>query len=119
MAQAYFRLLRKMRSYSPHKARRMVAHIHLLRMAELPVAERQTRHPARRRPPQAWPTAWAHGGARARLPPASRGDAAEPDRRRRQITEIEGERVDRDQVPSSLALRLGMDIGAQTPGDRY
>ncbi len=33
--------------------------------------------------------------------------------------EIEGERLDRDQVRSSLARRLGMDIGALTPADRH
>jgi len=33
-------------------------------------------------------------------------------------SEIEGERLDRDQVRSSLARRLGMDIGALTPADR-
>lgn len=33
-------------------------------------------------------------------------------------SEIEGEVLDRDQVRSSLARRLGMDIGALTPADR-
>lgn len=33
-------------------------------------------------------------------------------------SEIEGERLDRDQVRSSLARRLGIDIGALTPADR-
>ena len=33
-------------------------------------------------------------------------------------SEIEGERLDRDQVRSSIARRLGMDIGALTPTDR-
>ena len=33
-------------------------------------------------------------------------------------SEIEGEILDRDQVRSSLARRLGMDIGALTPADR-
>src|SRR5258708_7850690 len=33
-------------------------------------------------------------------------------------SEIEGEQLDRDQVRSSLARRLGMDIGALTPADR-
>lgn len=33
-------------------------------------------------------------------------------------SEIEGERLDRDQVRSSLARRLGMDIGALAPADR-
>jgi Fic family protein len=33
-------------------------------------------------------------------------------------SEIEGERLDRDQVRSSIARRLGMDIGALTPADR-
>ncbi|MFA5964553.1 MAG: Fic family protein [Sphingomonas sp.] len=33
-------------------------------------------------------------------------------------SEIEGERLDRDQVRSSLARRLGVDIGALTPADR-
>jgi len=33
-------------------------------------------------------------------------------------SEIEGEALDRDQVRSSLARRLGMDIGALTPADR-
>jgi Fic family protein len=33
-------------------------------------------------------------------------------------SEIEGERVDRDQVRSSIARRLGVDIGALTPADR-
>jgi len=32
--------------------------------------------------------------------------------------EIEGEKVDRDQVRSSIARRLGIDIGALTPADR-
>jgi Fic family protein len=32
--------------------------------------------------------------------------------------EIEGERLDRDQVRSSIARRLGIDIGALTPADR-
>ncbi|UQR61368.1 Fic family protein [Bradyrhizobium sp. C-145] len=34
-------------------------------------------------------------------------------------SEIEGEVLDRDQVRSSIARRLGMDIGALTPADRY
>src|ERR1700693_3025818 len=34
-------------------------------------------------------------------------------------SEIEGEVLDRDQVRSSLARRLGMDIGALTPADRH
>jgi Fic family protein len=33
-------------------------------------------------------------------------------------SEIEGETLDRDQVRSSIARRLGMDIGALTPADR-
>jgi Fic family protein len=33
-------------------------------------------------------------------------------------SEIEGEHLDRDQVRSSIARRLGMDIGALTPSDR-
>jgi Fic family protein len=33
-------------------------------------------------------------------------------------SEIEGEALDRDQVRSSIARRLGMDIGALTPADR-
>src|SRR5579863_6293101 len=33
-------------------------------------------------------------------------------------SEIEGERLDRDQVRSSIARRLGMDIGALAPVDR-
>jgi Fic family protein len=33
-------------------------------------------------------------------------------------SEIEGERLDPDQVRSSIARRLGMDIGALTPADR-
>jgi Fic family protein len=33
-------------------------------------------------------------------------------------SEIEGERLDRDQVRSSLARRLGLDIGALAPADR-
>jgi Fic family protein len=33
-------------------------------------------------------------------------------------SEIEGERLDRDQVRSSIARRLGIDIGALTPTDR-
>lgn len=33
-------------------------------------------------------------------------------------SDIEGERLDRDQVRSSLARRLGIDIGALTPADR-
>src|SRR5450830_431910 len=33
--------------------------------------------------------------------------------------EIEGEVLDRDQVRSSVARRLGMDIGALTPADRH
>jgi Fic family protein len=33
-------------------------------------------------------------------------------------SDIEGEKLDRDQVRSSLARRLGMDIGALTPADR-
>src|SRR5207244_687617 len=33
-------------------------------------------------------------------------------------SEIEGEILDRDQVRSSIARRLGMDIGALTPADR-
>lgn len=35
-----------------------------------------------------------------------------------QSSEIEGERLDREQVRSSIARRLGMDIGALTPADR-
>ena len=34
-------------------------------------------------------------------------------------SEIEGERLDAEQVRSSIALRLGMDIGALRPADRY
>src|ERR1022692_1664155 len=34
-------------------------------------------------------------------------------------SEIEGEVLDRDQVRSSVARRLGMDIGALTPADRH
>jgi Fic family protein len=34
-------------------------------------------------------------------------------------SEIEGEVLDRDQVRSSIARRLGMDIGALAPADRY
>ena len=33
-------------------------------------------------------------------------------------SEIEGEVLDRDQVRSSLARRLGLDIGALAPADR-
>ena len=33
-------------------------------------------------------------------------------------SEIEGEVLDRDQVRSSIARRLGIDIGALTPADR-
>jgi Fic family protein len=33
-------------------------------------------------------------------------------------SEIEGEILDRDQVRSSIARRLGIDIGALTPADR-
>lgn len=33
-------------------------------------------------------------------------------------SEIEGERLDRDQVRSSIARRLGLDIGGLTPADR-
>ena len=34
-------------------------------------------------------------------------------------SEIEGEILDRDQVRSSIARRLGMDIGALTPAERH
>ena len=34
-------------------------------------------------------------------------------------SEIEGEKLDSDQVRSSLARRLGMDIGALKPADRH
>ncbi len=34
-------------------------------------------------------------------------------------SEIEGEKLDADQVRSSIARRLGMDIGALTPADRH
>jgi Fic family protein len=34
-------------------------------------------------------------------------------------SEIEGETLDRDQVRSSIARRLGLDIGALTPADRH
>jgi Fic family protein len=34
-------------------------------------------------------------------------------------SEIEGEVLDQDQVRSSIALRLGMDIGALSPADRH
>ena len=34
-------------------------------------------------------------------------------------SEIEGEILDIDQVRSSLARRLGLDIGALTPADRH
>jgi len=34
-------------------------------------------------------------------------------------SEIEGEKLDRDKVRSSLARRLGVDIGALTPADRH
>src|SRR5271154_3489778 len=33
-------------------------------------------------------------------------------------SEIEGERLDEEQVRSSIARRLGIDIGALKPGDR-
>src|SRR6202451_1351274 len=33
-------------------------------------------------------------------------------------SEIEGEKLDRDQVRSSIARRLGLDIGGLTPADR-
>jgi len=33
-------------------------------------------------------------------------------------SEIEGEKLDTEQVRSSIARRLGMDIGALTPADR-
>jgi Fic family protein len=33
-------------------------------------------------------------------------------------SEIEGEKLDRDQVRSSIARRLGIDIGGLTPADR-
>src|ERR1700675_1466813 len=33
--------------------------------------------------------------------------------------EIEGEKLDADQVRSSIARRLGMDIGALKPADRH
>src|ERR1700685_1672706 len=33
-------------------------------------------------------------------------------------SEIEGERLDREQVRSSIARRLGLDIGGLTPADR-
>jgi len=33
-------------------------------------------------------------------------------------SEIEGEVLDRDQVRSSIARRLELDIGARTPADR-
>ncbi len=33
-------------------------------------------------------------------------------------SEIEGEKLDQDQVRSSIARRLGIDIGALTPADR-
>jgi Fic family protein len=33
-------------------------------------------------------------------------------------TEIEGENLDREQVRSSIARRLGIDIGGLTPTDR-
>src|SRR5579871_4310217 len=35
-----------------------------------------------------------------------------------QSSEIEGERLDRNQVRSSIARRLGVDIGALTPAER-
>src|SRR6202163_2733951 len=34
-------------------------------------------------------------------------------------SEIEGERLDKEQVRSSIARRLGMDIGALAPTDRH
>jgi Fic family protein len=34
-------------------------------------------------------------------------------------SEIEGEKLDRDQVRSSIARRLGLDIGGLTPADRH
>jgi Fic family protein len=34
-------------------------------------------------------------------------------------SDIEGESLDKDQVRSSIARRLGMDIGAAAPGDRH
>jgi Fic family protein len=34
-------------------------------------------------------------------------------------SEIEGERLDTEQVRSSIARRLGMDIGALKPADRH
>lgn len=37
----------------------------------------------------------------------------------RKSSEIEGERLDREQVRSSLARRLGIDIGALVPADRH
>ena len=33
-------------------------------------------------------------------------------------SEIEGEKLDKEQVRSSIARRLGMDVGALTPADR-
>jgi Fic family protein len=36
-----------------------------------------------------------------------------------ETSQIEGETLDREQVRSSLARRLGLDIGALTPADRY
>src|ERR1039457_341487 len=33
-------------------------------------------------------------------------------------SEIEGEKLDSDQVRSSIARRLGMDVGGLVPGDR-
>src|ERR1035437_4785242 len=35
------------------------------------------------------------------------------------LSEIEGEVLDKEQVRSSIARRLGMDIGALTPADRH
>src|ERR1035438_5289886 len=35
------------------------------------------------------------------------------------LSEIEGEKLDSDQVRSSIARRLGMDVGGLVPADRY
>jgi Fic family protein len=44
---------------------------------------------------------------------------ADPDRRVIKSSEIEGEILNRDQVRSSIARRLGLDIGALAPADRH
>ncbi len=62
------------------------------------------------------PPHWPHAGAR--ISPSRGGRPPDPDRRCTQSSEIEGEILDKDQVRSLIARRLGMDAAALPSADR-